>query len=592
MTSHASLLLCTWGESGVTALELPSQKVTACPAFKVEDHKAVDTVGAGDTFIAGMLFGLTCYADDWTLNRKLLFANELAGRKVVQEGFRGLGSLIQHSLGHWEIVSSKGRCTGDASNHHPGFGHAEFPSGSAGEEIGSAEVSVWNPKAPRPHGHMLLCTLFAYRRFVVGATIWSLRGGSLNLLYGLGGADRIGMLGTGGLVERHKSHGYVRALLSRSLAIVALSYHVSVAFPPSYANPGELTSSQAKMAASTDGIGQFADEGNFELDQAVLEGRRLDFHGKRGSALIQLKLSLSPVTTGESDKLMSEGQFEADKAIHDVSESFCPKAHAWGQFRNSDIPTYFLLADFREIDFHKKSESPTRKFGLHITTCHGKAAQMTDLWDDSWESLYKKQLAHTFEADKQKHPDRPEFEYRKQLVLEKCIPSLLKPLQSEGRNIKPCLVHGNIWDQNTATDMETGEPFISDRSAFYAHNEYELGNWRDPRHRLGSKTYIRNYKRSFPASEPEEDWDSRNLLYSLRFKTCAATLIPGSNYREQICPDDLAAFKSDIDEVDPDSAREDMEEEEEEEEEEEGEEEEVKEEEEGDKKEEEEVNSD
>ncbi|KAL8677556.1 MAG: hypothetical protein Q9186_006017 [Xanthomendoza sp. 1 TL-2023] len=98
MASNASLSLCTWGESGVTAGELPSQKVTACPAFKVEGHKAVDTVGAGDTFIAGMLFGLTCYADDWTLNRKLLFANELAGRKVVQEGFRGLGSLIQHSL--------------------------------------------------------------------------------------------------------------------------------------------------------------------------------------------------------------------------------------------------------------------------------------------------------------------------------------------------------------------------------------------------------------------------------------------------------------------------------------------------------------
>ncbi len=31
----------------------------------------------------------------------------------------------------------------------------------------------------------------------------------------------------------------------------------------------------------------------------------------------------------------------------------------------------------------------------------------------------------------------------------------------------------------------------------------------------------------------ESEWDLRNLLYSLRFNTCAATLIPGSNYREQ-----------------------------------------------------------
>ena len=56
------------------------------------------TVGAGDTFIAGMLFGLTCHADDWPLDRKLEFANELAGRKVVQEGFAGLGRATQYSF--------------------------------------------------------------------------------------------------------------------------------------------------------------------------------------------------------------------------------------------------------------------------------------------------------------------------------------------------------------------------------------------------------------------------------------------------------------------------------------------------------------
>ncbi|CAL8582731.1 hypothetical protein XPA_008378 [Xanthoria parietina] len=306
---------------------------------------------------------------------------------------------------------------------------------------------------------------------------------------------------------------------------------------------------------------------------------------------------------------MSQGQFEADKAIHAVSPSFCPKPHAWGQYRRAEPPTYFLLADFREIgqqppdairftaqlaDFHKTSVSPTGQFGFHITTCHGKAAQLTDLWDPSWESLYGKQLAHTFAADKQKHPDWPEFEHRKRLVLERCVPRLLAPLQNHGRSIKPCLVHGNIWDQNTATDMETGEPFVFDGSAFFAHNEYELGNWRSPRHRLGSKTYIRNYKRSFPASEPEDDWDSRNLLYSLRFNTCAATLIPGSNYREhvfedvgelcaRICPDDLAAFKPEPQEEDATaSAGEDGGDEEEEEEEDDDEEEEEEEEEEDD----------
>ena len=53
-------------------------------------------VGAGDTFIAGMLYSLIYHDNDWTLLQKLGFSNELAGRKVLQEGFSGLGLIMQH----------------------------------------------------------------------------------------------------------------------------------------------------------------------------------------------------------------------------------------------------------------------------------------------------------------------------------------------------------------------------------------------------------------------------------------------------------------------------------------------------------------
>jgi ketohexokinase len=56
------------------------------------------TIGAGDTFIAGMMYALIEHGEDWPLLQKLDFANELAGRKVMQEGFSGLGSLMQHTL--------------------------------------------------------------------------------------------------------------------------------------------------------------------------------------------------------------------------------------------------------------------------------------------------------------------------------------------------------------------------------------------------------------------------------------------------------------------------------------------------------------
>ena len=263
---------------------------------------------------------------------------------------------------------------------------------------------------------------------------------------------------------------------------------------------------------------------------------------------------------------MIEGEFESLKAIHAVTPIFAPEPFAWGHYRREGPDTYFLLAEFREVgeqppdpvkftarlaDLHRRSISPTGKFGFHITTCHAKLTQVTNTWEASWATLYRDQLAHQIKMDEEKHGVWPEFQHVCHLTLEKVIPRLLRPLQSEGRSIKPCLIHGDLWDENTATDMNTGEPFVFDAGSMYAHNEYELGNWRAPRHRLSNKSYVRNYKRNFPVSEPgeqiscedeqkrkntdreaEDEWDARNLLYSLRFNIGTAILIPGCNQRQ------------------------------------------------------------
>lgn len=60
--------------------------------------------------------------------------------------------------------------------------------------------------------------------------------------------------------------------------------------------------------------------------------------------------------------------------------------------------------------------------------------------------------------------------------LEKVVPRLLLPLQSDGRVLKPCLIHGDCWDGNTATCARTGEAFVFDVCSFYGHNEYDIGN--------------------------------------------------------------------------------------------------------------------
>lgn len=56
------------------------------------------SIGAGDTFVAGMLFGILCHEHDWDNVRKLQFATELAGLKICQYGFQGLGVAMNNSL--------------------------------------------------------------------------------------------------------------------------------------------------------------------------------------------------------------------------------------------------------------------------------------------------------------------------------------------------------------------------------------------------------------------------------------------------------------------------------------------------------------
>ena len=56
------------------------------------------TIGAGDTFIAAMLYGLTCHWADWDIRAKLRFAVDMATLKVQREGFEGLGRDAQGQL--------------------------------------------------------------------------------------------------------------------------------------------------------------------------------------------------------------------------------------------------------------------------------------------------------------------------------------------------------------------------------------------------------------------------------------------------------------------------------------------------------------
>ena len=79
------------------------------------------------------------------------------------------------------------------------------------------------------------------------------------------------------------------------------------------------------------------------------------------------------------------------------------------------------------------------------------------------------QRAHKFDIEA-KRPNSG-FNTLVPALYDRVIPCLPRPLESEGRFVKPSLVHDDLWYAHSGLDVGTGEPAIFDACSFYAHNE-------------------------------------------------------------------------------------------------------------------------
>ncbi|KAL0074319.1 Ribokinase-like protein [Phycomyces blakesleeanus] len=84
-----STLFCTWGEYGAACLEGKTGHVEQVKAIKADS--VVDSVGAGDTFIASVIY---CLGQGLSATIALRVACETATQKVSQLGFDNLGGRI------------------------------------------------------------------------------------------------------------------------------------------------------------------------------------------------------------------------------------------------------------------------------------------------------------------------------------------------------------------------------------------------------------------------------------------------------------------------------------------------------------------
>ncbi|XWW95650.1 hypothetical protein V2A60_003616 [Cordyceps javanica] len=244
---------------------------------------------------------------------------------------------------------------------------------------------------------------------------------------------------------------------------------------------------------------------------------------------------------------MVMGEFESMKTIHSVVPGFVPRPIAWGQY--ATIPdTYFYLCEYREMidnmpdpaDFtrllarlHQDGESPSGRFGFHTTTYAGNLPQRVG-WEDSWEVFFAKSMRYALDLEIERNGQSAQLSALSDKLFARVIPRLLRPLESNGRSLRPSLVHGDLWYANSGIDVNSGQLLIFDACCFYAHHEYEFGQWRPPCNRFGEE-YIAAYISQQPISKPEEDFFGRLDLYRLRFDTHVSALFPASvDLRKQV----------------------------------------------------------
>lgn len=142
-------------------------------------------------------------------------------------------------------------------------------------------------------------------------------------------------------------------------------------------------------------------------------------------------------------------------------------------------------------------------------------------------------MRQMFRIEEMAQGEDAELNVLKKDIFEKVIPKLLRPLETGGCSIKPCLIHSDLWPGNAMPDAQTGQIYIFDSCAFWGYNEADLGSWRALRYKMG-KPFLEEYQRLMGISESQVDWDDRNALYALRYDLLWSALFPNTERGHEI----------------------------------------------------------
>ncbi|GAA6013929.1 hypothetical protein JCM10207_000171 [Rhodosporidiobolus poonsookiae] len=159
-----------------------------------------------------------------------------------------------------------------------------------------------------------------------------------------------------------------------------------------------------------------------------------------------------------------------------------------------------------------------QRFGFSVPTCCG-ATQQDNTEEESWSEFFGKRRI----GDLIKRIGDSEMSRLGEQLQSRVIPALLDKL-----DVKPSILHGDLWSGNARFSKNRNAPITFDPSSYYGHSEADLGITR----MFGgfSPAFYEAYHALVPKTEPADEYPQRQQLYEL-YHHLNHTLMFGGSYK-------------------------------------------------------------
>ncbi|GAA6042584.1 hypothetical protein JCM8097_003143 [Rhodosporidiobolus ruineniae] len=232
-----------------------------------------------------------------------------------------------------------------------------------------------------------------------------------------------------------------------------------------------------------------------------------------------------------ADAVQLEGEAESLKRQNEACEEVAPRLVGSGKDEEgkswfvsewhdlSSLPSseQARLAEYL-AKMHLAPAPEGQKFGFPIPTCCGVTRQ-DNTEEESWATFFgRRRIGDMCE----RIGDGDVTRLGKELQ-ERVIPALLGKL-----DIKPSILHGDLWSGNARYSENRDAPITFDPASYYGHSEADLGITR----MFGgfSPAFYKRYHELVPKTEPVEEYEQRLQLYEL-YHHLNHTLMFGGSYK-------------------------------------------------------------